>query len=376
MTKLATRVGQTFLERPTRANDDPRVTSAPRLVSNPPNPWASSAVEWLDEPPPVALEIYEEQAKSIIASNDSPDVPFTWSVNPYRGCQHACAYCYARPGHQYLGLGAGTDFDTKIVVKLNAAELLRRELASRRWKRGREEIVFSGVTDCYQPLEASYGITRACLEVCDEFRHPIGVITKSALVRRDVDLLARMSRRGGAHVALSIPFFDPENARIVEPWASTPATRFETLHRLSDAGISTSVGIAPLIPGLNDSDVPAILERAKQCGATSAFTVLLRLPAEVRPVFEERLRASYPARADKVLNALREMHGGRLYENAWGARQRGTGARWEVIEQLFRVHCKRLGLSFDLDDKGPRGQRIAVKQAAIEPQATLFDQLE
>ncbi|TDJ70084.1 MAG: radical SAM protein, partial [Planctomycetota bacterium] len=178
----------------------------PRLVSNPPNPWATRHVEWLEAPPPVQVEVYEECAKSILARNDSPDVPFRFSLNPYRGCQHACAYCYARPTHQYLGFGAGTDFDSKIVVKTNAAELLRRALAKRSWRR--EWIAFSGVTDCYQPLEASYGITRACLEVCREFRNPVGIITKSALVRRDVDVLLALDRVADVQVILSIPFAD------------------------------------------------------------------------------------------------------------------------------------------------------------------------
>jgi DNA repair photolyase len=320
------------------------VTTAPRRISNPPNPWASAHVEWLDEPPPVALEVFEEDAKSIVASNDSPDVGFEHSVNPYRGCQHACAYCYARPTHQYIGLGAGTDFDAKIVVKRNAPALLRRELAGRRWARGRGTLAFSGVTDCYQPLEAAYELTRCCLEVCDEFRHPVAVITKSALVRRDAALLARMSRRGGAHVSISIPFADDADARALEPFASAPSTRFETLRRLADAGVPVGVALAPLVPGIGDAQVPEILARARAAGATSAFLVLLRLPAEVRPVFEERLRASHPGRAEKVLNALREMRGGVLYRAEFGTRMHGAGARWEAVSQLFTLHCRRLGL--------------------------------
>ncbi len=228
------------------------VTTAPRRVSNPPDPWSSTHVEWLEEPPPVALEVYEEDAHSIVATNDSPDVGFERSVNPYRGCQHACAYCYARPTHPYLGLGAGTDFDSKIVVKRNAPELLRRELANLRRAGRTSPLAFSGVTDCYQPLEASYELTRRCLEVCLEFRQAVGVITKSALVRRDQELLARLERRAGARVCLSIPFADDGDARRLEPFASSPTTRFETLRRLSAAGVPVGVAIAPLIPGLND----------------------------------------------------------------------------------------------------------------------------
>jgi len=324
------------------------MTTLPRRVSNPPNPWASAHVEWLGEPPPVALEVFEEESHSIVATNDSPDVGFDFSVNPYRGCQHACAYCYARPTHQYLDLGAGTDFDSKIVVKKNAPELLRRELAARRWSRGRATIAFSGVTDCYQPLEAAYELTRRCLEVCHEFRHPVAIITKGALVRRDAELLARMAKRGGAHVSVSIPFANDEDARKIEPLASSASTRFETIHRLVETGVPVGVALAPLIPGLNDFQVPEILERARQAGASSAFLVLLRLPAEVRPVFEERLRACFPERAEKVLSALREMRGGALYRSAFGKRMHGEGPRWEAVQQLFRLQCRRLGLEHDL----------------------------
>ncbi len=317
--------------------------AAPRRIANPPNPWSSTHVEWLGEPPPVALEVYEEEARSIVASNDSPDVGFEHSVNP-RGCQHACAYCYARPTHQYLGLGAGTDFDTNIVVKRNAPELLRRELSARRWARGRMPLAFSGVTDCYQPLEASYELTRRCLEVCDAFRHPVAVITKGALVRRDAALLAGMGRRGGARVSISIPFARDDDARALEPFASSASSRFESVRRLTEAGVEVGVALAPLIPGLNDWQVPEILARARAAGARSAFLVLLRLPAEVGPVFLERLRASFPERASKVENALREMRGGALYRADFGARMRGQGARWESVQQLFRMQCRRLGL--------------------------------
>lgn len=323
------------------------MTSAPRRVSNPPNPWSSAHVEWLEEPPSVALEVYEEDARSIVATNDSPDVGFERSVNPYRGCQHACAYCYARPTHPYLGFGAGTDFDSRIVVKRNAPELLRRELAGpHRAARG-SALAFSGVTDCYQPLEASYGLTRGCLEVCLEFRQTVAIITKSALVRRDQELLVRLQRRAGARVCLSIPFADEADARKLEPFASAPATRFETLRRLAEAGLPVGVAIAPLIPGLNDHQVPEILARARAAGATSAFLVLLRLPSEVRPVFEERLRAAYPERATKVLHALREMKGGMLNRATFGARMRGEGPRWDAVQQLFHLQCRRLGLEPD-----------------------------
>ena len=339
---------------------------ATRLESNPPNPWATTSLEWLGEPPPVAVQVYRERARSILSQNESPDVPFRYSVNPYRGCQHACAYCYARPTHEYLGWGAGTDFDAKIVVKENAAELLARELA--RPALAGQLVAFSGVTDCYQPLEASYALTRACLEVCARMRQKVGVITKAALVRRDADLLARMAERGLARVYLSIPFADDEPARLIEPWASAPSQRFETLRRLSAAGIPTGVAIAPVIPGLNDHDIPAILARAREAGATSAFHVALRLPGSTLAVFEERLRAAFPERAAKVLAAQRDWHAGKLSEARFGARMRGSGARSELAAELFRVHARRLGFAEE-----PAGPRELAEPEPQEPrQGQLF----
>jgi DNA repair photolyase len=312
-------------------------------VSNPPNPWESSYVEWLGEPPEAELEVYEEHARSILAENQSPDVGFRFSLNPYRGCFHGCSYCYARPSHQYLGFGAGTDFERKIVVKINAAECLRRELARGRC-RG-ETLVFSGNTDCYQPLEAVYGITRKCLEVCLAFRQPVAIITKSPLVRRDADLLGELSRRARASVCLSIAFVDSEMARLLEPSVAPPRLRFETLRALRQAGVPTGISLAPVIPGLNDSDIPRLLAEAKDAGVRDAFIGLLRLPAEVRPVFFERLREAFPGRVTKVENAIRELRGGRLNDSTFGTRMRGSGPRWRAIEALFQAHCRRLGLN-------------------------------
>ncbi|MFT5049805.1 MAG: DNA repair photolyase [Chlamydiales bacterium] len=328
----------------------------PRRVSNPPNPWASTHVEWLEEAPAVEVEVFEERAGSILQGNDSPDVPFRYSVNPYRGCQHACAYCYARPGHQYLGFGAGTDFDSKIVVKLNAAELLTTVFRRRSWERW--PVSFSGVTDAYQPLEASYGLTRACLEVCARFHNPVAIITKSALVRRDAELLAEIQKRAGAEVYLSIPFAEDGMGRSIEPLAAAPSMRFETLRVLSDAGVSTGVALAPIIPGLNDSDIPEILRRAHEAGARRAFMILLRLPAEVEGVFRERLESAYPMRVERVWNAMRDMRGGHLKDARFGHRMTGSGPRWETLRQLFDIHCRRLG--FDLrerESEAPLGRK-------------------
>ena len=324
----------------------------PRRVSNPPNPWVSAHVEWLDEPPPAALEVFEEDARSVLAENDSPDIGFRWSVNPYRGCQHACAYCYARPSHQYLGFGAGTDFDRKIVVKVNAPDALARQLARRSWKR--ELVIFSGNTDCYQPLEASYGLTRRCLEVCLEHRTPVALITKSALVRRDLDVLARLARGPGASVSVTVPFADEKIARAIEPGAPTPAKRFETMRAIADAGIETGIGIAPLIPGLNDSDIPVLLERARASGATGAFLTLLRLAAEVLPVFRERIAAAFPERAKKIESAIRDMRSGPVYRSDFGERMHGRGPRWDAVRRLFDIHCRRNGLNLREPAEEPR----------------------
>lgn len=334
----------------------------PRHVSNPPNPWLSQHVEWLEEPPAAALEVYEEEARSLLVENDSPDISFRWSVNPYRGCAHACAYCYARPSHQYLGFGAGTDFDRRIVVKTNAPEVLARELARRSWRKA--EIAFSGNTDCYQPLEASYALTRRCLEVCAEFRQPVRLITKGALVRRDVDVLARLARHDLARVTISIPFLAEDTGRKLEPGASSPNKRFETLKLLSDAGIPTGIAIAPLIPGLNDSDVAQLLQRAAECGAKTAFMTLLRLPAEVLPVFTERLHETFPERARKIEAALLEMRGGRMNDPRFGARMHGSGERWNAIERLFEITCRRLGLNRN-DYVGPKAPTSEARQGDL-----------
>lgn len=314
-----------------------------RLVRNPPNPYLSAYAEYLDEPPPPArLEVYEETAASILSENDSPDIPFRFSINPYRGCQHACAYCYARPTHEYLGFGAGTDFETRICVKLNAAELLERALAAPRWSA--EQIAFSGVTDCYQPLEAVYRLTRACLEVCVRYANPVAVVTKSYLVVRDLDVLRALQARAGVSVYLSIPFADDGLAGLIEPVAPRPSRRFDALRRLREAGIPAGVLVAPIIPGLNDREIPAILERAAACGATQAGYVPLRLPGSVAPVFLARLREALPERARRVEALIRQMRGGRLNDARFGARMRGQGAYWESVRELFHKSAARLAL--------------------------------
>ncbi len=333
-----------------------------RPVANPPNPWATSHVEWLGEPPADGVHIFEEDAKSILSENDSPDLPFRWSLNPYRGCFHGCAYCYARPTHQYLGFGAGTDWERRLVVKRNAPELLRAHLSRSSWNG--ELIMFSGVTDCYQPLEASYQLTRRCLEVCREFRQPVGVITKGALVERDVDVLADLARHGAATVFLSVPFADGADSRAIEPFVALPERRFAAIQVLASAGVPVGVSLSPLIPGLNDHQVPEILERARAAGATSAFHVLLRLPAEVEDVFAARLRAAFPLRAEKVLSILRSMHDGKANDPRFHERMRGQGARYEVVANLFRTVAKRLGLT-PPERPGPSPFRRPFQQGSL-----------
>ena len=314
-----------------------------RYVDNPPNPWLTHSVEWIGEPPAAKIEVFEEtETRTIISSNDSPDVAFDHSVNCYRGCVHGCTYCFSRPTHEYLGYGAGTDFERKIIAKVRAPELLRKELMKRSWQG--DEIVFSFTSDPYIPLEANYKLTRGCLEVCAEFRNPVGIVTKSALIRRDIDVLQRLTQDASVGVFFSIPFADYDIARAVEPFAPSPNARFEAMKTLADAGIPVGIGIAPTIPGLS-TDIPGLLQRAKDCGATKAFINMLRLPGSVAPYFEQRLREKLPTKADRVLNRIRDARGGRLNSSVFGERMRGQGQYWSAQEKLFDVYCRRLGFN-------------------------------
>ncbi len=338
-----------------------------RYVENPPNPWLSTSVEWIGEPPEAKLEVFEETAtRSIITHNSSPDVGFEYSVNCYRGCPHACSYCFSRPTHEYLGFGAGTDFERKIVAKVRSPELLRQELIKPSW-RG-DSLTFSFTSDPYLPLEAHYQLTRRCLEVCLEFRNPVGIVTKSALIRRDKEILRDLARQTDCSVNFTIPFRDYETARVLEPFAPSPDARFRAMEELSEAGIPVGIGIAPLAPGLNDSHIPDLLKRAKTAGARTAWITMLRLPGSVAPYFEQRLRERLPTKADRILNHVREERGGRLNSSEFGARMRGTSEQWRMTVQAFELHCHRLGFNQEYTTKQ--------KESAFRrpsPQGNLFN---
>ena len=340
----------------------------PRPWSNPPNPYHSTALEYVGEIPLARVHVHRDASRSVLAHNDSPDVGFDFSVNPYRGCMHGCAYCYARPGHQYLGFGAGTDFETEVVVKRDAAALLRQAFQKPSWKG--ELVAFSGVTDCYQPLEASLRITRACLEVCAEFRNPVGIITKSPIIERDVDVLQELHRVASVSVGVSVPFFDQAVARALEPGVATPRRRIQTIETLARAGIPVGVSVAPIIPGL-DEDVPRILAAAARAGATAAGYVLLRLPGPVAQVLEERLREALPLRAERVLHRIRETRGGKLYDARFAVRGRGEGTYARAIGQLFEATARKLGIAAGGWGLGERPSTFR-RPPAPEPQLPLL----
>jgi DNA repair photolyase len=312
-------------------------------------------------------EYFADESQTIVAENTSPDVGFRYSVNPYRGCSHGCSYCYARPTHEYLGLSAGLDFETKVFVKLRASELLREFLARPGWRA--ETIAFSGVTDCYQPAEREFRLTRACLEVAAECRQPIGVITKNALVTRDLDLLTRMAAQGTVCVSLSITTLDAQLARTMEPRTSPPKARLRAVRELSAAGVPTNVMVAPVIPGLTDSEMPAILAAAREAGAASAGYVLLKLPTTVREVFLDWLARSFPDRAGRVETLIRSTRDGRLNDSQFGRRQVGTGNVAALIADTFRIWTAKLGFA---DDHPPLNHEAFRAPLPLSGQRRLF----
>ena len=297
----------------------------------------------LDELPPFKTTVQADATRKIITRNDSPDIGFDRSINPYRGCEHGCVYCFARPTHAYLGLSPGLDFESKLFMKPEAAELLEKELAAANYQ---PRVIAIGTnTDPYQPIERRYQVMRRILEVLERAGHPVGIVTKSALVLRDVDILARMAERKLAKVALSVTTLDPELARKMEPRAATPMRRLETLRRLSQAGVPTSVMVAPVIPALNDSEIERILEAAQVAGVREAGYVLLRLPLEVRDLFREWLMANYPDRYRHVMKLVRDTRDGKDYDSEWGTRMKGTGPYAWMLGRRFEVACERLGLN-------------------------------
>jgi DNA repair photolyase len=297
----------------------------------------------LDELPPFKTQVTVDATRKIITRNDSPDIGFDRSINPYRGCEHGCIYCFARPTHAYLGLSPGLDFESRLFVKPEAADLLERELSAASYQ---PRVIAIGTnTDPYQPIERKYQVMRRILEVLDRAGHPVGIVTKSALVLRDLDILARMAERGLVKVALSVTTLDAELARKMEPRAATPMRRLETLRRLSQAGVPTSVMVAPVIPALNDMEIERILDAAHAAGVREAGYVLLRLPLELRDLFREWLKANYPHRDEHVFKLIRDMRGGKDYDAAWGKRMKGSGPYAWMIGRRFEMTCEKLGLN-------------------------------
>lgn len=290
-----------------------------------------------------ATEFVPDRTKTVVTENDSPDVGFRYSLNPYRGCEHGCSYCYARPTHEYLGFDAGLGFETKIVVKHDAPRLFRAFLSRDSWLP--EPIALSGVTDPYQPCEREFRLTRRCLEVAAAAYQPMSIITKSALVRRDLDLLTPMAAAGLVHVNISITSLNPALARAMEPRAASPSARLRVVRELSAAGVPVRVLVAPVVPGLTDSEIPGILAAAQEAGAGAAGYTLLRLPLAVAPVFMEWLERTFPDRKDRIEGRIRHMRGGRLNDSEFGQRMSGTGELAEQIGKIFEVFSRRLGLN-------------------------------
>ncbi len=297
----------------------------------------------LEDLPPFATSVTVDATRKIITRNDSPDIGFDRSINPYRGCEHGCVYCFARPTHAYLGLSPGLDFETKLFVKPEAPELLERELSAPNYQP--RTIAIGTNTDPYQPIDRRYQIMRRILEVLERAGHPVGIVTKSALVLRDIDILSRMAERNLAKVALSVTTLDAKLARTMEPRAATPSRRLETLRQLSAAGIPTAVLVAPIIPAINDSEIERILDAAAAAGVQGAGYVILRLPLEVRDLFREWLMSNFPDRYRHVFKLIREMRGGKDYDSTWGLRQTGSGPYAWMIGRRFEIACEKLGLN-------------------------------
>lgn len=305
--------------------------------------WTSRDPEWTEEDPAPGTEFLHDTSKSILSYNDSPDLGFNVSMNPYRGCEHGCVYCYARPSHEYLGFSSGLDFETRIMVKLDAPMLLCKELSSRHWRP--QVIVLSGNTDCYQPVERRLKITRQCLKVFADFRNPVAIITKNQLITRDIDLLQELARYHAVSVTVSVTSLRDELAGKLEPRASRPGARLAAIRALADAGIPVSVNVAPIIPGLTDYETPDILKAAYQAGARRAGYTLVRLPYAVKSLFSTWLERHYPDAKEKILNRIKEIRGGALYDSRFGSRMRGEGFYAQQLSRLFHVARAKAGFT-------------------------------
>jgi len=328
-------------------NGNANPTPARGAAGNPANRFEKIHLEpdadWDPEEEPLpTTQFLRDHTATIIARNDSPDIGFEASVNPYRGCEHGCIYCYARPTHEFLGFSAGLDFETRIMVKERAPELLREELSSPKWKP--QVIAMSGVTDCYQPVERRLKLTRRCLEVLADFRNPVGIVTKNQLVTRDIDVLSELARHKAVAVFVSVTTLDTDLRKVMEPRTSPPAARLAAIEALARAGIPVGVMVAPVIPGLTDHEMPAILSAAVQAGAKFAGHVVLRLPYAVAPLFEDWLGRHFPDRKDKVLNRIRSIRGGKLNSAQFGSRMTGEGIFADQIHALFSVACRKAGI--------------------------------
>ena len=311
-----------------------------------------------EEDPLPRTQFLKDRSGKIISSNDSPDIPFEASLNPYRGCEHGCIYCYARPTHEYLGFSAGLDFETRIMVKEDAPKLLRAELSSPRWEP--KVISLSGVTDPYQPIERRLKLTRGCLEVLAEFLNPVTVVTKNSLVTRDLDLLSELASSHAAAVFISVTTLDSELRNIMEPRTSPPEARLTAIQALRKAGVPVGLLVAPVIPGLTDHEIPSIVEAARDCGAQFACHEILRLPLAVAPLFEQWLTAHFQQRKEKILNRIRALRGGKLNDARFGVRMRGEGLFAEQISRMFHIVCRRAGLAED----GPDLSAAAFRRSA------------
>lgn len=319
-----------------------------------------------DEQPAPRTRFYRDHAGSIITFNDSPDLGFAASLNPYRGCEHGCAYCYARPYHEYLGLSAGLDFETKIFVKDNAPDLLRRELQSPRWKP--QPLALSGVTDPYQPIERHLQLTRRCLAVLAEFRNPVCIVTKNHLIRRDLDLLTELARYRAVCVYLSLTTLDDALVARMEPRTARPAARLRAIRELADAGIPVGVLLSPIIPGLTDHEIPTLIQAAANAGAQFANLTVLRLPGAVKEIFLDWLAREFPARRERVLQQIRTLRDGQLNDSRFGTRLTGTGPAADRLHQLFNIACRRAGLRAE-----PPSLNIEAFRRPTGPQLTLFE---